>query len=179
MLSENISVESISSAAVAPRIDAMATQTRIPFRSGARGFITAAICLTYYVPSWAAAPAARIQAALAVLANQFVVARSLPEGTRPTPPYFYLDQLVGASQSSVRQALGAPDPQWPISRDLCQAAICVSYTFGAQETISSPEPVRHNADGTNSIIVSTGGPWLLMLGFTDGRLVSARWLGQR
>src|SRR6202022_640101 len=98
--------------------------------------------------------------------------------TRPTPPYFYLEQLVGASQSSVRHALGVPDSQWRISRELCQAALFVSYTFGARETISSPEPVRHNADGTDSIVVTTGGPWLLILGFTDGRLVSARWLGQ-
>jgi len=34
-------------------------------------------------------------------------------------------------------------------------------------------------DGTDSIVVSTGGPLLLILEFTDARLVSARWLGQR
>lgn len=154
-------------------------QIRIPFRPVAQVLIAAAICLMHWVPSWADGSAARIQAALAVLADQFLAARSLPEGTRPTPPYFNLEQLVGASQSSVRHALGAPDPQWQISRELCQAAICVSYTYGARETKSSTEPVRHNADGTDSIVVSTGGPWLLILGFTDARLVGARWLGQR
>jgi|SRR5581483_5436374 len=39
MLSENISVELISAAPIAPRIDAMARQSRIPFRSVARGLI--------------------------------------------------------------------------------------------------------------------------------------------
>jgi hypothetical protein len=36
-----------------------------------------------------------------------------------------------------------------------------------------------NGDGTMSIEVSTGGPWLLILGFKGNRLTTAFWRGQK
>ena len=55
---------------------------------------------------------------------------------------------------------------------------------GADPRLRGPEPepllseVQHDGN-TDFIVVTTGGPFLLILGFSGDRVISANWLGQR
>jgi hypothetical protein len=112
---------------------------------------------------------------LQALAKDFSDARSMPLGSRPGPPGIELASLKGVTSSAIRTALGQPD-QGPPNPD-CHAELCWSFTYGP-----GAAPLRgpvDNGGGNVSIEVSTGGPWLLVLGFTADRLTSAFWRGQR
>ena len=92
-----------------------------------------------------------------------------------TPPNVDLERLIGLSVSSIRAALGAPDRKEP-GMPLCEANRCWSYTYGPGPAPLSNE-VQHDGK-TDFIIVTTGGPFLLILGFSGDRVISAPWLGQ-
>lgn len=124
----------------------------------------------------AVSPAPHPVSVLTELSADFSAARSQPPGSRPTPPYVDLEQLIGLRLYSVRAALGMPDSQ-ESGMSPCEAVRCWSYTYGP-----GPEPysdeVQHHGE-TDSIVVTTGGPFLLILGVSGDRVVSADWLGQR
>ena len=113
---------------------------------------------------------------LTELSADFSAARSQPLGSRPAPPYVYLERLIGLSAHSIQAALGAPDRRQP-GAPLCEAAQCWSYTYGPAPAPISGD-VQHDGS-TDFIVVSTGGPFLLILGFSSDRVISAEWLGQR
>jgi hypothetical protein len=125
----------------------------------------------------ASTPADRSQATLRTLASSFSQARALPPGSRPGPPRIELRPMLGLASSSIRAALGAPESDDKESASDCHAAFCWVYRYGP-----GPAPIpppSKTADGGSEITVSTGGPFLLILGFSEDHLVSARWLGQR
>ena len=113
---------------------------------------------------------------LTELSADFSAARAQPLGSRPGPPEVDLTRLIGLRMHLVRAAIGAPDSQEP-EMPLCEAARCWSYIYGP-----GPEPfsdeVQHHGN-TDSILVTTGGPFLLILGVAGDRVASAHWLGQR
>ena len=101
-----------------------------------------------------------------------------PSGSRPTPPDVDVKALLGLQKSAIRTVLGPPDIRKANYPSLeCHAAQCWSFTYGPGP---SPLPApTDDGDGTMSVYVTTGGPWLLILGFTKGRLVTAFWRGQK
>jgi hypothetical protein len=113
---------------------------------------------------------------LTELSADFSAARAQPLGSRPAPPDVELTRLIGLKTSSVHAALGAPESQEP-GMPLCEATRCWSYTYGPGPKPFSDE-VQHHGN-TDSIVVSTGGPFLLILGVSADRVISAHWLGQR
>lgn len=117
-------------------------------------------------------------ATLIALGKDFAYARSLPEGTRPRPPEDVdIHALIGMKLSAIRRAIGRPnklDRQFPPE---CGEWRCVSFTYGQYE--HSVGRVERQPNGLMTIIVSTGGPWLLLLGLSGDRVVSAQWRGQR
>jgi hypothetical protein len=113
------------------------------------------------------------------LSREFTEARSLPAGSRPPPPDGDLDYLKGARLSAIHRALGAsdkPDHRWQPPE--CLAPVCLVWTYGPKEIPTTIEP-SDRGDGTIEVIISTGGPYLLVLGFCENRVVNARWLGQK
>jgi hypothetical protein len=125
--------------------------------------------------SSAVAASSGADSTLRSLAKDFSDARSMPLGSRPGPPGIELGSLKGVSSSAIRTALGQPD-HGPANPD-CHAELCWSFTYGP-----GAAPLQgsvDNGDGTISVEVSTGGPWLLVLEFTGDRLTSAFWRGQR
>ena len=44
--------------------------------------------------------------------------------------------------------------------------------------MSNPGPIDRG-DGTMEMQVTTGGPWLLIIGVSDNYVMSADWLGQK
>ena len=113
---------------------------------------------------------------LSELSADFSAARSQPLGSRPAPAYVDLERLIGLSAHSIQAALGTPDRREP-GAPLCEAARCWSYTYGPEPAPLASE-VQHDGN-TDFIVVSTGGPFLLILGFSGDKVISANWLGQR
>jgi hypothetical protein len=116
--------------------------------------------------------------ALEELSKSFTEARSLPSGSRPSPPSIDLQRLVGLRLSAIRNALGVPNGgAGHLPR--CHASLCFSYSYGpAVLPETDPGPVDRG-DGTMEMQVTTGGPWLLIIGVSDNQVVSADWLGQK
>ena len=98
-------------------------------------------------------------------------ARSLPNGSRPAPPDLELKDLVGLDRSSVRRFLDRPSYCEPEESNACAQSASWTYVWGPP---SAPPEER---DGY--IIVTTGGPWLLVVEFAKNRVSGARWQGQR
>jgi len=110
------------------------------------------------------------------LSKNFLWARSLPPGSRPDPVVSDLAFLEGARLSAIRRALGPaddPDPRWKPPD--CLAPLCLVWTYGPTEAVTSED----RDDGNNTVTVTTGGPFLLVLGFRANRVISAQWLGQK
>ena len=116
-------------------------------------------------------PAARPQSALETVGAAFVAARAMPLDSRPMPPDIDLRSVVGASSPDVLKALGLPRHCTYEFRNHLPGATCWSYTYGPK---SAPPQIE---DGY--IVVTTGGPWLLLLEISDDRVVNATWLGQK
>ena len=98
----------------------------------------------------------------------FAAARALPLGSRPSPPDLEPTSLIHTSFLTLRAYLGHStrlDCDDLLTRP---AETCASFTYGP-----GPE------DPPGSITVTTGGPWLLVVGLSNGRVVDARWLGQK
>jgi hypothetical protein len=109
---------------------------------------------------------------LSAFREAFAAARALTLGSRPPPPALELDRLVHTSIEMLRTYLG-PSTRLDCG-DLLHVPVeaCASFTYGP-----GPEPAVESPPGT--ITITTGGPWLLVVGISKGRVVEARWLGQR
>jgi hypothetical protein len=102
----------------------------------------------------------------------FAGARALPLGSRPSPPDLDPTSLIHISFSTIRAYLGRSthlDCDDLLARP---PEACASFTFG-------PGPSPPVEDSPGSITVTTGGPWLLVVGLSKGHVVDARWLGQK
>jgi hypothetical protein len=110
------------------------------------------------------------------LADSFRAARRLPLGSRPAPPAVDLGSLVGQPVAIVREAIGHPDPTARYPQSDCGARRCISFTYGP-----APEPPQLTRCDQQlcEVVVTTGGPWLLLLGSDNGIVASAQWRGQK
>ena len=125
--------------------------------------------LAVAVATLAAASSTR---ALETFRAAFAAARALPLGSRPSPPDLEPTSLIHTSFLTLTAYLGHStrlDCDDLLSRP---AETCASFTYGP---VLAP-PVE---DPPGSITVTTGGPWLLVVGLLKGRIVDARWLGQK
>ena len=104
--------------------------------------------------------------------DAFAAARALPLGSRPSPPDLDPTSLVHTSLFTLKRLLG---PSMHVDcDDLLTRPVetCVSFTYG-------PAPAPPVEDPPGSISVTTGGPWLLVVGLSKGRVMDAQWLGQK
>jgi hypothetical protein len=116
-------------------------------------------------------------ATLAALASDFAKARALPPGSRPAPPGLNLEDLVGLSLSQIRSALGSPDKPIEGYGFECGAERCFAFTYGPT---GHEEPTEiKQADGLETVVVTTGGPFLLVVGVSSKEVITARWQGQK
>jgi hypothetical protein len=130
-----------------------------------------AVLLAFLIAT--AASDAADQPALRTLRAKFSAAAALPLGSRPAPPDIDLSFLIGLPVQEIRQALGAP-----YSRSVgCSAPQCWSYRYGPDA--AAPEVTKTNNDGTVDVVVTTGGPFLLIIGFSSHHVILANWQGQR
>jgi hypothetical protein len=119
------------------------------------------------------AGAATDQPELRNLKSKLSAAAALPLGSRPSPPEVDLGFLIGLSPQEIRSGLGVP-----YSRSAtCTAAECWSYRYGPDS--APPKVVKRNDDGTVDLEVTTGGPFLLIIGFSSHHVVLANWQGQK
>jgi hypothetical protein len=113
---------------------------------------------------------------LADLQAAFKQARELPRGSRPSPPRsLNIDALIGIQPDVVRASLGTPDYE---GNDLlnCGASRCWAFRYGPER---KPPLERDVGDGRKEIVISTGGPWLLLVAIENDSITAARWRGQR
>lgn len=102
---------------------------------------------------------------LTAFRDAFLAARALAPGSRPPPPpKLELGRLVHISFEMLRSYLGPPTRL--DCDDLLHLPVdaCASFTYGP---------------GPNKTTVTFGGPWLLVVGVSKGRVAEVRWLGQR
>ena len=142
------------------------------------GFSTAAaLCLLLQAHSVVADDTDRRRVVLTALTRDFKLARKLPAGSRPAPPSVDLNALVGIPATRVRSALGRPDRPLPDYDYECGAEHCWAFTYGS---LREEEPtVVAEQDGSKTIIVTTGGPYLLVLGISGKQVTTAKWQGQK
>src|SRR5450631_3032580 len=81
--------------------------------------------------------------------------------------------LMGLSTEEIRHALGKPYSRSAVR----SASLCWSYRYGPDA--APPEVTKTNDDGTVDVVVTTGGPFLLIIGFSSHHVVSANWQGQK
>jgi hypothetical protein len=109
---------------------------------------------------------------LGLLRVQLRAVRALPDGSRPNPPQLDLTSLEGIARSTIRRALGKPTycDEWKSSA--CAHASVWMYVWG-------PPAAAPQRDSDGSIVVTTGGPWLLVLEFSGDRVAAERFEGQK
>lgn len=127
--------------------------------------------------AWASDARDQMAAALSALARYFSEARTLPSGTRPRPPKVNLKRLIGLPSGTIRRSLGPPDPPVGNYDFACHASRCWVYTYGAKENFDKGGSICDEGSDLCSVVVSTGGPFLLILGLSSGHVVTARWQG--
>jgi hypothetical protein len=115
--------------------------------------------------------------ALSELANDFKSARTLPAGSRPSPPDLDLKSLPGLSSTRLRSSLGPPDHPIHGYRPQCGADLCWVFTYGPKESFA-PSVIKQE-NGLNTIEVTTGGPFLLVVGVLSNRVATVKWEGQK
>jgi hypothetical protein len=98
-------------------------------------------------------------------------AQSLPFGARPAPPKVALTSLVGVTRGEISAALGMPSFCEPDHVANCAEEIEWAYRWGPSD--------RPLMEKNGSIIVTTGGPFLLKFRFEKDSVVRAFWEGQR
>jgi hypothetical protein len=158
----------------------LASNTKIPFfgpRLIAVGFLALA-CLTSSIAS----DRSREQMSnLHALAKHFSKARSFAPGSRPHPPRVDINSLIGLNSASILKALGTPDDPPTDDYDYdCAAPRCWAYAYGPESSEFDANNAAASATGDlESIVVTTGGPYLLILGLVSDRVVSASWRGQK
>jgi len=139
----------------------LGAQLRTPL---AMAVLSAAVCVY--------ADAVPADALIKELQNDLASARSLPAGSRPPPPALRLESLVGLARSKLKNSLGRPTYCEPESLKSCARAVTWKYAWG-------PSSATPRSGSEDSIEVTTGGPWLLVVDFRDERVLTARWQGQR
>ena len=127
--------------------------------------------LLLYVSAAAAADSPRTTV-LSDLQLAFQRARALPLGSRPPPPPdLNINALVGAQPGALRASLGTPNYE---GSDLdCGASRCWAFTYGPEPAPTTSE--RDIGDGRTEVVVSTGGPWLLLVAIDNDSVKTARW----
>jgi hypothetical protein len=120
-------------------------------------------------------------AKLNALAKHFSKARSYALGSRPHPPHVDINSLIGLSSASILKALGTPDVPPTDDYDYdCGPPRCWAYSYGPSSSEFDANNAAASARGDlESIVVTTGGPYLLILGIVSDRVVTARWRGQK
>jgi hypothetical protein len=126
---------------------------------------------------FAGEPSDDYHATLNQLASDFKGARALPAGSCPSPPDLDLKALLGSNSTRLRSALGPPDRPVRGSRPKCGADLCWTFRYGPKPNFAHSAVAQEN--GLNSILVATGGPFLLIVGISSNRVETAEWLGQR
>lgn len=106
------------------------------------------------------------------------IRRDPPLSDWPAIPDVDPEPLIGMPASTIRSALGHRDRQTRHSDWECGAPVCWVFTYDSLKLrpdliVDSPTP------GLEVITVTTGGPPLLILGITGGRVTSDRWQGQK
>jgi hypothetical protein len=155
----------------------------LPVACHGKGHITA--CFAFYalcwsLMAWASDASDQKLSVLDALAMRFSEARALPPGTRPPPPpQINLKALIGLQFGAIRRSLGPPDPQVGGYDFACHASKCWVYTYGAEEKFDERSPDCKKGSALCSIAVTTGGPFILILGLSSGHVVTARWQGQK
>ena len=106
----------------------------------------------------------------------FQKSRALPVGSRPSPPRsLNINDLVGTQPDAIGAFLGTPDHQGSYLH--CDASQCWAFRYGPErEPIPPPKDL---GDGWVEMEVDAGGPWLLLIGFDNDSIKTARWRGQR
>lgn len=116
---------------------------------------------------------------LNVLRQSFAeIRRDPPRADWPAIPDVDPEPLIGMPASAIRSALGHSDRRTIYSDWECGAPACWVFTYDSLKprpdlVVDSPTP------GPEVVTVTTGGPPLLILGITGGRVTSARWQGQK
>jgi|SRR5271167_4137114 len=116
---------------------------------------------------------------LDLLAKNFAHARQLSPGSRPPPPRIKIATIIGLKSSSISKALGIPDRPTDDYDFECGAPICWVYTYGPKDDPAVETPVVAEGADVSTITVTTGGPFILILGIAMNRVVTAQWQGQR
>jgi hypothetical protein len=98
--------------------------------------------------------------------------RAFPDGSRPNPPQIDLTSLKGITRSAVRRALGKPTHCDERKSSVCAQANVWMYAWG-------PPAAAPQRDSDGSTVVTTGGPWLLVLEFSGDRVAAERFQGQK
>jgi hypothetical protein len=105
------------------------------------------------------------------------VVRALPKGSKPSHPDQELLRLVGVSKSDVRRILGIPnycghDESFSVSGANCGAASPWRYSWGPP----APDP---DSAGPGYVVITSGGPWQIVLEFSSDKVSAAHWEDQR
>jgi hypothetical protein len=148
---------------------------------GAMSSRSIVLCVMVFLQaSCAANPPDSAQSTLTNLARHFRAARALPEGTRPAPPDVKIEKIVGLPVSAVRSALGPADAPLKVEYDWdCDAETCQIYTYGADERASIDARIAADKKDLESIVITTGGPYVLVVGVSSNTVATARWQGQK
>ena len=104
-------------------------------------------------------------------------ARALPVGTKVARPDKNLALLLGLSSTDIQRSLGwrsycGHDESWSIEGTDCRGKTPWRYSWGP------PSPAPDSA-GPGRIVVTAGGPPLLVMDFLADKVSAARWEEQR
>jgi hypothetical protein len=142
--------------------------------------LSTALLLTWSIGSMAGDSINDRTSSLNALAKHFARARILPSGSRPSPPTIDLGMIVGLRSAAIRKALGVSDPPVDGYDFQCGAPTCWVYTYGPEEHGGGEEtPSIEDGSNLSTIVITTGGPFLLVLGISANRVLTARWQGQK
>lgn len=116
---------------------------------------------------------------LDIVRDSFAEIRGAPARPHwPEIPDIDPEPLIGIPASAIRAALGHSDRAYGHYNWECGAPLCWVFVYDSLKP--RPDPiVASPTPGLNTVIVTTGGPPLLILGITRGRVTSARWQGQK
>ncbi len=111
------------------------------------------------------------------LRQGLMVARALPDGSRPPHPNRDMSPLLGLKRAELLRVLGAPsycghDESWSSTGTNCNGVSPWQYSWGPP----APDP---QSAGPGFVLVTTGGPWLLVLEFSSDKVSAVHWQGQR
>lgn len=116
---------------------------------------------------------------LDILRQSFAAIRRDPAPPSwPAIPDIDPEPLIGMPASAIRTALGRSDRRYGHYDWECGAPVCWVFTYDSLKPRPAPI-VDSPTPGLKTVIVTTGGPPLLILGIARGRVISARWQGQR